>query len=121
MTDLIWKPVAICALAGMLVVGVAGATGWYLAAQERAAARTELAAEVLENEQLTAAVAKQNAAVDALASAKADAEARGAAALQLAAANGKRFDQALARTRAATATTCSEAMPAVNDVLESIR
>lgn len=121
MTDLIWKPVAICALVGMLVVAVAGATGWYLAAREREAARTELVTERLKNEQLTAAVRAQNAAVDALASAKADAEARGQTALQLAAANGKRYDQALARTRAAQATTCTEAMPAVNDVLESIR
>lgn len=92
-----------------------------MAARDRDVARGELAVEILKNEQLTAAVASQNAAVDALASAKADAEARGQAALQLAAANGKRFDQALARTRAAQATTCTEAMPAVNDVLESIR
>lgn len=93
---------------------------WW-AARERDEARTELAAEQATSAQLTAAVAAQNAAVDALASAKADAEARGQAALQLAAANGKRFDQALVRTRAAQATTCTEAVPAVNDVLESIR
>ncbi|MEJ7804851.1 MAG: hypothetical protein WKG03_02880 [Telluria sp.] len=43
------------------------------------------------------------------------------AAQQLAAANGKRFDQALARAAGATAATCAEAMPVIDVVLEAIR
>lgn len=64
---------------------------------------------------------EQNRAVEALGTQKTQAEQRGKVALDLAVANGRRYDDAVARNRAATATTCDEAMPVVNDILESIK
>lgn len=121
MITLMKNPLAALLLAILVIGAIITGAGWYLAAHDRDVVKSELVAERERSVQLAASVARQNEAIDALASAKADAEARGQAALQLAAANGKRFDQALSRTRTATATTCAEAMPAVNDVLETIR
>ncbi len=70
---------------------------------------------------MATAIREQNRAVDALAKAKAEADLRGLQAQQIAAANGKRFDLALGQVKAARATTCAEAMPAVNSILEAIR
>ncbi|QYF95754.1 hypothetical protein KY495_11700 [Massilia sp. PAMC28688] len=117
----VWKLAAVVLLIVLVLTAAGMGYHWHLAARDRDAARVELVAERAKSASLAAAITRQNEAIDALASEKAQADARGQAALQLAAANGKRFDQALARTRAAKATTCTEAMPAVNDVLESIR
>ena len=107
-------------LALVIVAGTSGA-GWYMAARDRDTARSDLVAERGRGAQLAAAVARQNDAVQLLAEQKTEAEARGQAAQQLAAANGKRFDLALARTSKAKATACVDAMPVVNEVLESVR
>lgn len=120
-SDLIWKPLAIGALIALVLVGGSTGAGWWLAARDRDAARVDLAAERVLSAQYRDAIAEQNRAVQALADQKALAEERGAAAQQLAAANGKRFDQALARAAGAKATTCTEAMPTVDTVLEAIR
>ncbi|CUI07889.1 hypothetical protein [Massilia antarctica] len=117
----IWKIVAVILLAALLVVGAWTGGGWFLAARDRDAAQVELVAERAKSAAYAAAVERQNAAVDALAAAKLEADARGQAAQQQAAAAGKRFDAALAKVAGARATTCAEAMPAVNVILESVR
>lgn len=120
-SDLIWKPLAIGALICVVVVGVGTGFGWWLAARDRDQAKVDLKAEQALSAQCRDAISEQNRAVQALADQKTLAEERGAAAQQLAAANGKRFDQALANAAGAKATTCTEAMPTVDTVLEAIR
>ncbi|NHZ35350.1 hypothetical protein F0185_17420 [Massilia sp. CCM 8692] len=117
----IWKVAAVILLAALLVVGAWSGGGWYLAARDRDAARVELAAERAKSAACAAAVERQNAAVTALADATREAGVRGQAAQQQAVAAGKRFDAALARVAGARATTCDEAMPAVNLILEATR
>ncbi|MDQ1920560.1 hypothetical protein [Massilia pseudoviolaceinigra] len=117
----IWKVVAVILLAALLVVGAWAGGSWYLAARDRDATRVELAAERSANAELRVAIQAQNDAVEAAGSAKLVAEARGQAAQQQAAAAGRRFDAALARVAGARATTCDEAMPTVNLILEATR
>ncbi|MDC8756275.1 hypothetical protein [Janthinobacterium fluminis] len=107
--------------AGLLAATAGAGIGWGLAAHDRNQAQAELAVERRRADDLGDQVREQNRAVDALAAAKTAAEARGATARQLAAANGKRYDAALVRLADARATTCDEAMPAVNQLLESVR
>lgn len=121
MSDLFWKPAAIVLLLALLVVGGWTGAGWWLAARDRDAARAELVAERKVSEELRASIREQNRAVEALGQAKAQAEQRGEQAARLAAANGRRFDDALGRIANAKATTCAEAMPAVDAVLEAIQ
>ncbi|MFC0134295.1 hypothetical protein CR105_27040 [Massilia eurypsychrophila] len=117
----IWKAAAI----GILVASVASSAylgyNWHMAALDRDQARTELAVERTISAQYQLAIREQNRAVESLAKQKAEAEARGQAAQQIAAANGRRFDGALERIKGAKATTCDEAMPAVNAILEAIK
>ena len=117
----IWKIAAILLLALLLVVGAGAGCGWWLAAHDRDRAETQLGAERLRTAELGAAIREQNRAVDALAVAKRDADARGLAAQQAAAAAGRRYDGALARIAGAKAMTCADAMPAVNLLLEGVR
>jgi hypothetical protein len=108
-------------IAAALLASLAGAgAGWWLAARDRDQVRADLRAERVISDALRTDIDKQNTAVDALAKAKAAADARGALAQQLATSNGKRFDGALAKIAAARATTCAEAMPAVNQLLKGI-
>lgn len=117
----IWKIGAIVlAVVSLLACAYLG-HGWYMAAHDRDQAVTDLKAEREISAQYQTAIREQNRAIDALAAQKASAEQRGAQAQQIAAANGKRFDSALERIRDARATTCDEAMPAVNEILEAIR
>ncbi|MET3132221.1 hypothetical protein AAKU55_002491 [Oxalobacteraceae bacterium GrIS 1.11] len=117
----LWKVASIAVLA--LLVGVGGGTGagWWLAARDRDQARAELNRERDVNAGLRAGMREQNAAVSALSAAKEAADARGLLAGQLAAANGRRFDGALARIKDAKATTCADAMPAVNLLLKGLQ
>lgn len=121
MSDLFWKPAAIVLLLALALVGGWTGSGWWLAARDRDAARAELAAERKVSEELRASIREQNRAVEALGQAKAQAEQRGEQAQHLAAANGRRFDDALGRLASAKAATCDDAMPAVNEVLEVIK
>lgn len=117
----LWKVGAIV-LAGLLLVGgSAGGALWWSATSARDQAVTELKAEQGVSAELRAGVVAQNTAILAQARLAREAEARGLAAQQLAAANGRRFDGALQRIAGARATTCAEAMPAVNQLLESVR
>jgi hypothetical protein len=112
-----WKVGAIVALA--LAVGAGG--GWALAAHDRDANLALFAAERQANDALRASLREQNRAVDALADQKRLADERRAAAEHLAAANGRRFDRALEQAAGARATTCGDAMPTVNKILEAVR
>ncbi|MGV7210513.1 hypothetical protein ACLB1G_21980 [Oxalobacteraceae bacterium A2-2] len=56
-----------------------------------------------------------------MAKATAEARARGQAAQVQAQAAGRRYDAALAQLAGARATSCADAMPAVNQLLEQVR
>lgn len=117
----IWKLAAI-ALAGLLLVGAAGGgTALWLASSARDKAEAGLTAERLVTAALRDGVDLQNTRIVALGKEKLAAEQRGAAAQQIAAANGRRFDGALAKLAGARATTCDEAMPAVDQLLKDLK
>lgn len=116
-----WKVVA-AVLAGLvLVVGVGAGTCWWLAASDRDQARRDLKAEQGVGAQLRAGIDDQNLAIITLGQQKLEAEARGDAARQQAVAAGRRFDSALLRMDGARVTTCADAMPFVNQLLEDVR
>ncbi|SEN31174.1 hypothetical protein SAMN05428959_1011127 [Duganella sp. CF517] len=116
----IWKVAAI-ALGGLLVVGGgAGGTALSLASSARDTAVVELKAEQRIVAALRAGVDLQNTRIVELGKEKLAAEARGAAARQIAAAKGRRYDAALAAA-GARAATCDEAMPAVNQLLKDVK
>ncbi|SEN31313.1 hypothetical protein SAMN05428959_1011132 [Duganella sp. CF517] len=117
----IWKVAAI-ALAGLLVVGgAAGGTALWLASSARDDAVSKLETSRLLVADLRAGVNAQNTAIMKLGEEKLAAEARGAAARQIAAAKGRRYDAALAAAAGARATTCDEAMPVVNQLLKDLK
>jgi len=117
----VWKVGAI-ALAGLLVVGAAaGGTALWLASSARDDALARLEDSRTLMAELRAGVTAQNKAIMKLSEDKLAAEKRGAAAQQLAAANGRRFDGALSKLAGARATTCDEAMPAVNQLLKDLK
>lgn len=117
----IWKVAAI-ALAGLLVVGAAvGSTAWWFVSSARDQALADLKAEQLLTAELRAGVNAQNKAIMKLGEDKLAADKRGAAAQQIAAANGRRFDGALAKIAGARATTCDDAMPAVDQLLKDLK
>lgn len=117
----LWKAGAIAALAAG--VGASATLGyqWHMAAHDRDKAAADLVTERSVSADLSSKLREQNRAVDALAEQKRLADARGAAAQKLAEANGRRFDAALDATKGARATTCDEAMPTVDRILEAIR
>jgi hypothetical protein len=117
----LWKVGAIALTGLLLIAGVGLGGGWWLAARDRDVARVDLTAEQGTNAALRAGINTQNTAIIALGNEKLKAEARGLAAQQLAAANRRRYDGALAKLADARATTCAEAMPAVNQLLKDIK
>ena len=117
----IWKIAAVVLLALLIVVVSAGGTGWWMIGSARDQALADLRAEQAITTQLRGAIQAQNAAVEAAGAAKLVAEARGQTAQQQAAAAGRRFDAALAKVAGARATTCDEAMPTVDLILEATR
>ena len=117
----IWK-IAAVALAVLLLVVITGAgTGWWLATAARDKALASLVAEQGASAALRASIGVQNEAVQSMHRATVEADARGRAAQALAAANGRRFDGALAKLAGARATTCDEAMPYVNQLLKDVK
>ena len=117
----IWK-IAAVVLAVLLLVVITGAgTGWWLAAAARDQALASLVAEQGASAALRASIGVQNEAVQSMHRATVEADARGRAAQALAAANSRRYDAAQAKLAGAQATTCDEAMPFVNKLLEDIR
>lgn len=117
----IWK-IAAAVLAVLLLVVITGAgTGWWLAAAARDHALVSLKAEQGASAALRASIGVQNEAVQSLHRATVEADARGRAAQAQAAANGRRFDGALAKLTGARATTCDEAMPFVDQLLKDVK
>jgi hypothetical protein len=117
----IWKVAAI-ALAVLLLVVITGAgTGWWLSASARDQALASLKTEQGVGADLRASIGVQNSAVESMQRATAQAQARGDAARAAAAAAPRRLDAAQAKLADARATSCDEAMPYVNQLLESVR
>lgn len=117
----IWRVAAVVLAGLLLVVGTGAGTGWWLAAVARDDALASLEIQRGAVAALRAGVDLQNNRIVQLGEETLAAEARGKAAQALAAANGRRFDNALAGLAGARATTCDEAMPAVNQLLETVR
>ena len=117
----LWKLAAIALAVVSLALCAYLGHGWYMAAHDRDQAIVERDEQKALADQYQTAIREQNTATEALGKAKEAADARGRAAQQLAAANGRRFDSALDRIKDARATTCDEAMPAVNEILEAIK
>jgi hypothetical protein len=117
----LWKVGAIVFAVLLLATGTGLGGGWWLAAHDRDVARADLKAEQGTSAALRAGIDTQNTAIVALGNEKLAAEARGQAAQQLAAANGRRFDGALQQLAGARAATCAEAMPAVNQLLKDVK
>lgn len=117
----LWKAATIVLLIVMLASGAAGGALWWSAASARDKALADLKTEQGVTTQLRAGVNAQNSAIQAQATLAREAEARGLAAQQQAAVAGRRFDGALQQLAGARATTCADAMPAVNKLLEQVR
>lgn len=117
----IWK-VAAVVLAVLLLVVITGAgTGWWLASVARDKALASPLAEQGASAELRASISVQNESVQSMHRLTAAAYERGRAAQALAAANGRRFDGALAKLAGARATTCDEAMPFVDRLLKDVK
>lgn len=116
-----WKVATLVLLAITLAGGGAGGALWWSAAAARDKAFVDLRAVQGENAQLRAGVDNQNRTIQTWYRASEDAKARGQAAQQQAAINGQRFDAALQQMAGAKATTCADAMPYVNQLLEKVR
>ncbi|WP_371865104.1 hypothetical protein [Duganella aquatilis] len=117
----LWKVSTLVLLAVLLAGGSAGGAMWWAAAAARDKALEDLAAEKGVNAELRAGIGDQNRAITQWYEASKDAAARGAAAQQQAAAAGLRYDQVLQQLAGAKATTCADAMPYVNQLLEKVR
>jgi hypothetical protein len=117
----LWKVATLVLLAILLAGGGAGGALWWSATAARDKALTDLAAEKGIKAQLRAGVDDQNRAIQTWYRASEDAKARGQAAQQQAAINGQRLDAALQQIAGAKATSCADAMPYVNQLLEKVR
>ncbi|MYM34950.1 hypothetical protein GTP38_11440 [Duganella sp. FT94W] len=117
----IWKITTLVLLTILLAGGGAGGALWWSAAAVRDKALADLKAEQGVTAQLRAGVDDQNRTIQMWYRASEDAAARGRTAMQQAEANGRRYDQALQYLAGARATTCDEAMPFVNKMLEGVR
>jgi len=117
----IWKVLAIALLIALVASGGSLGFEWWLAARDRDKAETGLRTEQGISAQLRAGIDLQNTRLLQLGQEKLDAEKRGAAAQAVAAASGRRLDSALAKIAATHATTCTEAMPTVNQLLKDIK
>lgn len=100
----IWK-VFVIVLAAVLLV-VASATGWWLAAGDRDLARAALVVEQGTSAALRTSIAEHNLAVEGMARATLAAQQRGEAAQAAAAAAGRKYNAAQAQLASVRATTC---------------
>ena len=117
----IWKAATIALSAALLLVVSSTGTGWWLAVGDRDAARAALVKEQGISAVLRTSITEQNRAIDGMAKASLAAQQRGEAAQAAAAAAGRKYQAAQAQLAGVRATTCVEAMPAVRQMLESVR
>jgi hypothetical protein len=117
----LWKVGAIVLAVLLVVTGGGLGFGWWLAAHDRDVARTDLKTEQGVSAALRTGIDSQNTAILDQAKLARAAEKRGDDARQAAAASGRRYDAALAELTGRNAMTCTEAMPAVNQLLKDIR
>jgi len=117
----LWKVAALMASGLVLVVGVGAGTGWYLASAARDDALRDLRAEQGVSAELRAGIKTQNTAIIQWYDQAKQAQARGDAAMAVAQVNGRRYDAALQQLAGGKATSCEEAMPYVNQLLEKVR
>ena len=117
----IWKVAAVMLAVLLLVVITGAGTGWWLAAAARDQALAKLVTEQGASAELRASIGVQNSAVKSMHDATMAADKRRRVAQELAAANGRRLDAAQAKLVGSRATTCDEAMPYVDQLLESVR
>jgi hypothetical protein len=117
----LWKVSTLVLAAALLAGGGAGGALWWSATVARDKAVTDLAVEKGITAQLRAGVEDQNRAIQLWYRASEDAAARGRAAQQQAEVDGRRYDQALQQLAGASATSCGDAMPYVNKMLEGVR
>jgi hypothetical protein len=117
----IWKVATLVLAVLLLVVTTGTGTGWWLASAARDQALDSLEAEQGTSAALRASIGMQNSAVESMQRATAQAQERGDAARAAAAVAGRRLVAAQAGLAGARATTCDEAMPYVNQLLESVR
>ena len=117
----LWKVAALVASGLVLVVGVGAGTGWYMASAARDEALRDLRAEQGVSAELRAGIKTQNTAIIQWYDQAKQAQARGDAAMAVAQTNGRRYDAALQELASGKATSCEEAMPYVNQLLEKVR
>jgi hypothetical protein len=116
-----WKVATIVLAALLLVVGAGTGTGWWLAEHAHGKTRGELTEAQARIGEYQAAIREQNRATEVLAKEKERADARGEAARVQADGLGRRMDAALHQVAGARSTTCADAMPFVDRVLEQVR
>ncbi|KQW97148.1 hypothetical protein ASC94_10175 [Massilia sp. Root418] len=116
-----WKIASTVLASLLLAVGAAGGAAWWMVDRAREQAVVDLRAEQKLVAELRLGIGTQNAAIAVLGQEKLAAEARGAAARVQAAADGRRYDAALQQLAGARVTTCADAMPFVNKLLEDVR
>ena len=113
----LWQAVCVALGAALLYSG----WQWYGAHRDLGLCRQQVAQEQLTSERLRGEITVQNAKVEALEKERLERNKRLDLALQLASSKTKTADAALKRAEKATANTCTEAMPVVNDILKGLR
>jgi hypothetical protein len=117
-----WKIASAVLASALLTVAGAGGAAWWLSDRALTKAEAEVAVQRGRADDYQAAIREQNRATEVLARETAAAQARGRAAQQQTAVAGKRYDAALQDMESARRiTTCADAMPFVNKLLEDVR
>jgi hypothetical protein len=116
-----WKIASAVLASLLLAVAGAGGAAWWLTDRALTKAEAEVVVQRTRADDYQASIREQNRATEVLARETAAARARGLAAQQQAAVAGKRYDAALQQLAGTRVTTCADAMPYVNKLLEDVR